>query len=95
MRVVGRRRLDQFARQHAQAKPLVAAWLAEAEAAEWRQPQDIKARHASANFLPNNRVVFNLGGNKFRLLVMITYVNGVVLVEQVGTHEEYNHWRLR
>jgi mRNA interferase HigB len=95
MRVVGRKRLDDFARQHAPARPLVAAWVAEVETADWKGPQDIKDRYATASFLGGNQVVFNLGGNKYRLLVVVTYANGIVAVKRVGTHEEYNRWDLR
>lgn len=94
MRVVGRKRMEQFARQHAAARPLVRAWLAEVQTADWRGPQDIKERYRTASFLAQNRVVFNLGGNKYRLLVQASYSNGVVVVERVGTHAEYSRWNL-
>ena len=94
MRVVGRKRLVQFAKQHSVARPAVAAWLAEAERAEWKGPQDIKNRFSSASFLANNQVVFNLGGNKFRLVVVVAYAHGVVVIKKVGTHAEYSGWKL-
>ena len=72
-----------------------AAWVAEVEAADWKGPQDIKDRYATASFLGGNQVVFNLGGNKYRLLVVVTYANGIVAVRRVGTHEEYDRWDLR
>lgn len=59
----------------------------------WQGPQDVKNRYPSASFFSENRIVFNLGGNKFRLLVLVAYVNGIVLVKQVGTHAEYDKWK--
>ena len=94
MRVNGREKRQDFISRHAQAKSPIQSWLREVEQALWLGPQDIKNRFQSASFLSENRVVFNLGGNKFRLMVVVAYVNGVVLVKQVGTHAEYNKWKL-
>jgi mRNA interferase HigB len=70
------------------------AWLVEAEHAEWRTPNDVKARYASASFLAENRVVFNIGGNRFRLVLRIAYRTQTVVIERVGTHAEYDTWNL-
>lgn len=70
------------------------AWLLEAERAEWKTPADIKARYASASVLAENRVVFNVGGNRFRILTKVAYRLPIVLIERVGTHEEYDSWDL-
>ncbi len=66
------------------------AWYAEAKKAAWKIPADIKAKYRSASFVADNRVVFNIGGNKYRLVVHVNYEIGVVLVKFVGTHEEYD-----
>lgn len=66
------------------------AWYAEARRATWRTPDDIKARHRSASFVADNRVVFNIGGNKHRLVVHVNYGLGVVLVKFIGTHKDYD-----
>lgn len=92
MRIVGRQILDDFKRRHADARSQVDAWVAEVEDAEWGSPNDIKARFASASFLPNNRVVFNLKGNSYRLDVKVTYATKVVLIKRIGTHAEYDNW---
>lgn len=94
MRVNGREKLSDFVSRHAQAKSSIQSWLKEAESAVWLGPQDIKNRYSSASFLADNQVVFNLGGNKFRLVVVVVYVNGIVLVKRVGTHAEYSRWNL-
>lgn len=92
MRIVGRQILDDFKQRHADARSQVDAWVAEVEDAEWDSPNDIKARFASASFLPNNRVVFNLKGNSYRLDVKVTYKTKVVLIKRIGTHAEYDKW---
>jgi len=94
MRVVGREVLDELCQQHADVRAQATAWLTEAEEADWRTPQDIKARFPSASFLAGNRVVFNLKGNSYRLVVAVTYKTGIVLIERAGTHAEYDRWQL-
>ncbi len=92
MKVVGTTVLQEFAQQHADAAGAVAAWLAEARNAKWESPQAIKARYPSASFLADNRVVFNIKGNRYRLDTKVSYNTGVVVIVRVGTHAEYNHW---
>jgi mRNA interferase HigB len=60
------------------------AWFAEARKARWKDPADIKAKYRAASFLADNRVVFNIGGNKYRLVVHVNYEIAVVLVKFVG-----------
>lgn len=93
MKVLGRDKLVKFARKHALAKGALDAWFSDAESSDWRQPQDIKARYRSADFLAGNRVIFNIRGNHFRLVVKVRYQNGIVVIEWVGTHAEYDRQR--
>lgn len=86
--------IHNFAKQHADARSHLIAWLNEVEKANWQSPNDIKARHATASFLSDNRVVFNIKGNSYRLLVQINYRRSFVIILQVGTHAEYNKWKL-
>lgn len=90
MRVIGRDKLTKFSKKHNQAKPALDAWFAEAESANWQTPQDIKGRFNSADFLADNRVIFNIKGNHYRLVVKVRYRNGIVAIEWVGTHAEYD-----
>jgi mRNA interferase HigB len=92
--IAGRQLIEKFMRKHANARPSLSAWLAEAEAAEWKTPQDIKERYRSADFLSGNRVVFDIGGNNYRMVVLVRYQNGILLIQQIGTHAEYAKWRL-
>lgn len=94
MRVIGLELLDAFCRRHADAEEQVKAWVAEVKEARWEKPMDIKERYVSASFLENNRVVFNIKGNKYRLVVRVSYKNQVVRVVKVGTHAEYDKWKL-
>ena len=90
MKVVGRDKIFKCFRKHGASKKALEAWLAEAEAADWKTSHDIKDRYRSADFLANNRVIFNINGNDFRLVVKVRYQNGIVLVEWVGTHADYD-----
>jgi mRNA interferase HigB len=66
------------------------AWYEEATNAAWAQPADIKARYRSASVLKNRRVVFNIKGNDYRLIVAIAYRLQVVYIKFVGTHKAYD-----
>lgn len=81
-------------RKHANSRPSLAAWLDEAETAEWKTPQDIKDRFRSADVLSGNRVVFDIGGNNYRLVVLVRYQNGILFIQKIGTHAEYTKWKL-
>jgi len=94
MKVLGRERIVDFYTREPKAQSGLSSWLFEAESAEWKTPQDIKNRYRSASFLAGNRIVFNIGGNKYRLLVKVSYKNQVMLVERVGTHSEYDGWKV-
>lgn len=72
------------------SKSALKAWFAEATAATWKTPADVKAQYRNASIVGDNRVVFNVAGNKYRLIVHINYPKQVVLVKFVGTHLEYD-----
>ena len=90
MRIIARRTLRQFYTTHADAKTALEAWFHEITVAKWAGPQDIKQRYPSADILPGNRVVFNIKGNTYRLIIRIHYNTGVVFIRFVGTHAEYD-----
>lgn len=90
MRVLGRDKLEKFSQKHANVKKALDAWFDEAKGSEWKTPQDIKNRHRSADFLADNRVIFNIKGNHYRLVVKVKYQNGIAVIEWVGTHSEYD-----
>ena len=92
MHVISRKTLREFYRRPGceDAKGPLEAWFYEAKHADWRSPADIKAKFRSASFLKENRIVFNIGGNKYRLVVKISYTTKTVFVRFVGTHKEYD-----
>ena len=90
MRIIARRTLREYWQEHADAEQPLRAWYAEAKVAVWASPPDIKARYASASILANNRVVFNIGGNKYRLVVAIRYDLRIIYIRFIGTHAEYD-----
>jgi len=94
MRVIGTPILDGLKKRHGDTVAAVDAWLAEARDATWKTPQDIKDRYAHASFLPGNRVVFNIRGNNYRVVVTVAYRTGTVKIERAGTHAEYSKWQL-
>ncbi|MBE0458099.1 MULTISPECIES: type II toxin-antitoxin system HigB family toxin [Pseudoalteromonas] len=93
MKVLGRDKLTEFSQKHANAKKALEAWFSEANEADWKTPQDIKNRYRSADFLADNRVIFNVKGNHYRLVVKVRYQNGIAVIEWVGTHSEYDKQR--
>jgi mRNA interferase HigB len=75
---------------HRDAEQPLLAWYKEAEAADWSSPADVKRHFGSASILQHGRVVFNIGGNKYRLVVAIRYDLRIVFIRFVGTHVEYD-----
>jgi len=89
MRIAGRDKLDEFSGAHPDARSWIDTWIADAETAVWKTPQNIKINYASASFLADNIVIFNVKGNRYRLEVRIAYNTGIVVVRWAGTHAEY------
>ncbi len=90
MKIIAIRTLRQFWERHPQAELPLRSWYAEVSHAEWRTPVDIKASHGNASFLGNNRVVFNIKGNDYRLVVAVRYTQKLMFIRFVGTHAEYD-----
>jgi len=90
MRVIARRPLCEFWARHPDAEGPLQAWYAEAKHATWQTPQDIKDRYGSASFPGNDRVVFNICGNKYRLVALVRYEFAVVYIRFIDTHEKYD-----
>lgn len=90
MRVIARKTLNKYGEGVPEAKASLDAWYHEAMAAEWRTPNEVKEQYRSASILKAGRVVFNIAGNKFRLVVGINYVIGIVYIKFIGTHAEYD-----
>lgn len=94
MLVVGRKKLTDFMKRHPQARAPLQAWLTEAIAASWKMWADVKTRYPNADLVRDGKVVFNIKGNSFRLVVLVSYAKGVLVIDRVGTHAEYSKWTL-
>jgi mRNA interferase HigB len=92
MRVIAKSTLVKFWGQPdcGDSKGPLQSWHDEAVKARWKTPQHIKAQYSSASFCGNNRVVFNIAGNKYRLVVEMQYQAGIVWVKFIGTHARYD-----
>ena len=92
MRVISVRTLKEFWEKpgNGDSEQALRAWYAEAKEAEWNGPSEIKAKYHSASIVGNGRVVFNIKGNKYRLIVAIKYDFKIAYVRFVGTHKEYD-----
>ncbi|MCE2424708.1 MAG: type II toxin-antitoxin system HigB family toxin [Pseudomonadales bacterium] len=90
MRIVSKRTLRLFwERQHEAEQPLK-SWYAIASKADWSSPRDVKATYGNASVVGGDRVVFNIGGNKYRLIVRFDYPERIGFVRFIGTHGEYD-----
>jgi mRNA interferase HigB len=90
MRIISRKRLRDFWLQHLDAQSSLEAWYADAKQADWKTPADIKNVYRNASVVANNRVIFNIKGNKYRLVVAVQYEYGIVYIRFIGTHPEYD-----
>ena len=92
MRIIAERTLREFWENsdYRDAEQPLKAWYAEAKHATWRTPADIKEKYGNASIVGDNRVVFNVAGNKYRLVVKFHYNAGIGYVRFVGTHAEYD-----
>src|ERR1043165_5654443 len=91
IRIISRRTLREFwnKREHADAEQSLRAWFREASNADWSSPAAIRASFGTASIVGNNRVVFNICGNKYRLVVSVNYPYRVMYIRFIGTHTQY------
>lgn len=96
MRVIARSTLNGFVQNRVEpklqkvVKEKLDAWYAEVAKAEWNTPAELKQQYASASIVSDERVVFNIKGNDYRLVVSINYHVKVLLIKWLGTHKEYD-----
>lgn len=90
MRIIALSTLRTFWEKHPLAMAPLQGWYQEVSSAEWKTPAEIKAQYRNASFVGNNRVVFNIKGNDYRIVVAVVYKAGVMFIKFVGTHEEYD-----
>ena len=93
MRVIAKRTLREFwesTPKYADAEEPLKSWYREAKQADWLTPAEVKAQYRNASILKNNRTVFNIAGNKYRLVVEINYNAQIIFVRFIGTHQDYD-----
>lgn len=90
MRIIAKRTIREFWKRHPKSKGPLEAWHQEVTRANWASPSSVKAQFRSASVLQDNRVVFNVAGNHYRLVVKINYPYRIVYVRFVGTHTDYD-----
>ncbi len=92
MRIISRKTLKNFYENsnYRDSKIPLESWFRETLKVEWNSPVDIKNKYANASILGNNRVVFNIHGNKYRLVIKIHYNLKTVYIRFIGTHEQYD-----
>ena len=90
MRVISKKILRAFWEKHVDSKQQLKSWFQEASVAEWKTPKQIKKDYPSASFLADNRVVFNIKGNTYRLVVRINYEYSMVWIRFIGIHAKYD-----
>lgn len=97
MRVIAKRTLRRFYEQsrYKDAEQPLKAWHSEAIKAGWKTPHEIKAQIRTASIIGSSKVVFNIAGNKYRLVVDIDYIRLVIFIKFIGTHNQYNKLGLK
>ena len=90
MRIIARSTLREFWEHQPQAEQPLKSWFKIVSAADWATPEDVKSDYRNASILKGNRVCFDIGGNKFRLVARINYPYRVVYIRFVGTHADYD-----
>ena len=90
MRIIAKKPLRTFWEDHPDAEEPLLAWYREVEKEDWDTPAKVKAKYGTASIVGGKRVVFNIKGNDYRLVVEINYAYRVVYIRFVGTHKEYD-----
>jgi len=90
VRIIAKTILRDFWKRHADAEQPLKAWHKEASLAVWKSPADVKRLYPSASILSDNRMVFNIKGNTYRLVVAVRYEFHIVYIRFIGTHSQYD-----
>ena len=90
LRIISRKTLREFWQKHADCEQQLKVWFKEVQKATWKNFNELKIEFPSASILDNNRVVFNIKGNKYRLIVKINFEYQLLWIRFVGTHSDYD-----
>jgi mRNA interferase HigB len=90
LRVIAKKILRDFWQKHSDSEQQLKSWFLEANKAQWKNSNEIKLEYPSASILGNNRVVFNIKGNNYRLIIKVNYQYQIIWIRFIGTHAEYD-----
>ena len=90
MRIIARKTLRLYWEAHPDARQALQSWYADVKRAEWNSPADVKRVFRNASIIANNRIVFNIKGNRYRLIVAGDFSHHIVFIRFIGTHSEYD-----
>lgn len=90
MQVIGRKRLNECMREHADTRGPLDTWVRDIEAASWQTPVEVRNRYASVSIVTGHCLVFDIKGGHYRLITLVNYMRQVILVLWAGTHSEYD-----
>jgi mRNA interferase HigB len=90
MCIIARKTLREYWERHPEAQQALQAWYMDVTHAHWKSPADIKSVYRNVSILPNSRLVFNIKGKQYRLIVRIEYNAEIVYIRFIGTHQEYD-----
>jgi mRNA interferase HigB len=89
-RIIAKRTLREFWEKHADSEQYLKTWYETAKNANWKNPNEVKLTYPNASILVDNRVIFNIKGNSYRLIVKFSYVKQWIFIRFIGTHSEYD-----
>jgi mRNA interferase HigB len=92
MHIISKSTIIKYYQKHSETKQSLLSWYAEVTKAQWSCFQDIKDRFPSADYVSKNKVVFNIKGNDYRLVVKLAFKSRTVFILKIGTHAEYDKW---
>ena len=90
MRVIAKKILRDFWAKHSDSEQQLKSWYQEANNAEWKSPNEIKTKYPSASIINNDRIVFNIKGKNYRLIIKINFDYQIIWIRFIGTHSEYD-----
>lgn len=90
MRIISRRLLREFWEKHPDSTIALQAWFHDVKRATWSSPAEVKDIYHNASILANNRIVFNIKGNRYRIVVAVSYPHSIIYIRFIGTHADYD-----
>jgi mRNA interferase HigB len=92
MKIHNKKLLEDFRDSHADAQTQIDSWVVITQAATWQTPAELRQQFPTARFVKGNHVIFKICGNKYRLWVLATFKHGIILIKNIGNHNEYDRW---